>query len=188
MKHDVGTKTACNSTLAVSVRSVEAGSVTSQVIRLHVLCDSLYVYSPVDTWVYSHCRHANWANCLLPRHLGSFAFTQPNPTGAVLCSQVCDTSSHTVLFVILPVLTERSFQPVDVDDRGQSVLGNRVTWVTEHCYNTSKGNQSWQTVKYSTKPPKPAYKQDFENIIITINRLGVRLRSTYGIIVKISTW
>lgn len=32
----------CNSTLAVSVQSVEAGSVTSQEIALHVWCDSLY--------------------------------------------------------------------------------------------------------------------------------------------------
>lgn len=95
-EHDVGTKTPCNSTLAVSVRSVEAGSVTSQEIALHVWwCDSLH--SRVDTRVYSHCRHANWTNCLLPRHLGSFTFTQPRP---LLCSQASDTGSHTVLFVV----------------------------------------------------------------------------------------
>lgn len=131
---------ACNSTLAVSVRSVEAGSVTSQEIALHVWCDS--VYSRVDTRVYSYCRHANWTNCLLSRHLGSFTFTRP---GRCFVTPVL-----TPLVCLRGVLAKLLSNYVYVDDRGQAVLESRVTRVLAHCYR-SKGNQFRQTVEFSTK-------------------------------------
>lgn len=144
-EHDVGTKTPCNSTLAVSVRSVEAGSVTSQEIALHVWC------GVIASTVESILESTRTVDMRTGQTVYSRVTLDHSPSPAALFTSLWHWFSHRALRGVPANLLSNY---VYADDRGQAVSESRVIRVLAHCY-ISKGNRLWQTVKYSTKQPKP---------------------------------